>query len=620
MFLLSGHSLTPARKVPVESMSLSLRERDSTATIIPGDMTGIGLNSWLRSENNPGKNIVWRVKQLGTYYNENQKTVQLEHVVNALKDRLMFGEITAETITGRKGATECTAAQAARYILNQSDDWVLGSIDFSDSNPYKFDGDSLYDALETVTKTLDDAMWTFNMTVYPFKLNIVKKPEGVDSEMRASRNITSLSRTVDRSGMYTRMYPIGKDDLHISGEYVSKNEGTYGVISHVETDTSIDSKSALKAWAQERLKRHAQPVITIDVEGLELADATGETMDRFNINRICRIPLPEFGETITERITELNYPDVVHSPQVVRVTLSNASEDVTHLSLTEILTETAKRSAGGGRGAARQAKEDHAWFEDTDTRVSMVVGTRDGKNYIKAGEITLAINEAGDAEARIDAKHVWIGNKDSVTVIEGKCSLSDVTADYISAKLATIPTLMVKAIALSGGLSASGDIRTSGTIGGYNMTLRGTDMMNALVYAKVSGNTLTLKNVKGDQWTFSKATTLTGAWSSGVLTVTASPQGNTYVTSVDGGDEDWTGGLCRIPIQYSTRGSPWAGTGAYAYAHVTKSDISIPTSWSSSSGDPGGDVKVSLNSNYKYHKCTINVHGMTKTLRVYIIT
>ena len=618
MFLLSGHSLTPARKVPIESMSLSLRERDSTATIIPGDMTGIGLNSWLRSENNPGKNIVWRVKQLGTYYNENQKTVQLEHVVNALKDRLMFGEITAETITGRKGATECTAAQAARYILNQSDDWVLGSIDFSDSNPYKFDGDSLYDALETVTKTLDDAMWTYNMTVYPFKLNIVKKPEGVDSEMRASRNITSLSRTVDRSGMYTRMYPIGKDDLHISGDYVSKNEGTYGVISHVETDTSIDSKSALKAWAQERLKRHAQPVITIDVEGLELADATGETMDRFNINRICRIPLPEFGETITERITELNYPDVVHSPQVVRVTLSNASEDVTHLSLTQILTESAKKSAGGGRGAARQAKEDHAWFEDTDTRVSMVVGTRDGKNYIKAGEITLAINDAGEAEARIDAKHVWIGNKNSVTVIEGKCSLSDVTADYIQSKISSITNLQVRT------LTATGEIYV-GNSAGQSTSVRS---MYASVEKKEVGNNITLKFTRlngksyaSDSVTFSKATTLSSSWSSGVQTVTASPQGKTLQTYVDGGDEDWSNGNCTIPIRYSTNGgASFYGTGAYAYAHVTKSDISIPTSWSSSSGDPGADVKVSLNANYKYHKCTINVHGMTKTLRVYLIT
>ena len=616
MFLLSGHSLTPARKVPIESMSLTLRERDSTATIIPGDMTGIGMNSWLRSENNPGKNIVWRVKQLGTYYNENQKTVQLEHVVNALKDRLMFGEITAETITGRKGTTECTAAQAARYILNQSDDWVLGSIDFSDSNPYKFDGDSLYDALETVTKTLDDAMWTFNMTVYPFKLNIVKKPEGVDSEMRASRNITSLSRTVDRSGMYTRMYPIGKDDLHISGDYVSKNEGTYGVISHVETDTSIDSKSALKAWAQERLKRHAQPVITIDVEGLELADATGESMDRFNINRICRIPLPEFGETITERITALNYPDVVHTPQSVRVTLSNATEDVTHLSLTEILTETAKRSAGGGRGAARQAKEDHAWFEDTDTRVSMVVGTKDGKNYIKAGEITLAINDAGEAEARIDAKHVWIGNKNSVTVIEGKCSLSDVTADYIQGKISSITNLQVRT------LTATGEIYV-GNSSGRSTSVR--SMYNS-VEKKESGGKITLKFTRlngqsyaSDSVTFSTATTLTGAWSSGVLTVTASPQGKTYVTAVDGGDEDWSSGLCSVPIRYSTNGgASWYGTGAYAHAHVKKGDISIPTIWSSSSGDPGADVQVSLNGNYKYHKCTINVHGMTKTLRVSI--
>ena len=64
MILLTGHSLTPARKVPVEAMSIQLKERDSTATLTPADMTGIGVNSWLKDEGNPGNGIVWRVKSI----------------------------------------------------------------------------------------------------------------------------------------------------------------------------------------------------------------------------------------------------------------------------------------------------------------------------------------------------------------------------------------------------------------------------------------------------------------------------------------------------------------------------------------------------------------------------
>lgn len=690
MFLLSGHSLTPARKVPVESMTLNLTERDSTATIAPADMTGIGMTSWFLDENNPGKNIVWRVRSINTSFNEDVQTVQLEHVIGTLKDRILFGEITPAKITGNSRAEKCTAVQAVRYILNQQSDWVLGSFDFSVSNPYKFDGDSLFDALEKVTKTLDDAMWTYNTKVYPFKLNIIRKPDGVDSEMRAARNILAISKSVDKTDMYTRFYPIGKEDLHINGNYKSRNESAYGVIARTETDTSLETKEELVAWAEERLKRHAEPVVTVEVDGLELADATGESMDRYEIGRICRIPLPDFGTTITERITQLNYPDVVHSPQSVRVTLSNASEDVAHMSLTKILSDAEKRSAGGGRGAARQAKERHAWFIDTDTKVGMcaegiagvdengnpawnrlseiivdgegihqhvqkvekgliaaetrieanedsisleaerriaqdksllgkiqveankvgmVVGTKNGENFIKAGEICVAINEDGSTKATIEATKIHL---------LGQTIAQTITADYIQTKISSINNLQCKT------LTATGEIYV------VNGASQSTSIRNA--YASVakstSGNdiTLTFTRMNGtsyasDSVTFSKATTLSGAWSSGVQTVTASPQGNTYVTAVEGGDEDWSSGSCTIPIRYSTNGgASWYGTGAYAYAHVTKSDISIPTNWSSSSSDPGADVKVSLNGNYKYHKCTINVHGRTKTLRVYIIT
>ena len=169
-------------------------------------------------------------------------------------------------------------------------------------------------------------------------------------------------------------------DLHISDEYVSRNEGTYGVISKVEVDTTLESEDELRAWANERLRKHADPEVTVEVEGLELADATGESLDRIRLGRICRIPMPEFGTTIEERVTGLDYEDKVHSPELVTVTLSNQSADVAR-NVLDVIAESimegsgpsgSGRGGGGGRGGAQQAKEDHAWFEDTDEHVAMV--------------------------------------------------------------------------------------------------------------------------------------------------------------------------------------------------------------------------------------------------------
>ena len=377
MILLSGHSLTPDRKVPLESLSLSLKERESEARMVPADMSGINLQSWFRDETNPGAGIVWRVRSIQTAYAIATPTVTLEHIINTLRDRILFGEVNAETISGNR---TCTGEEAVRYILDRQGDWRLGTFGFNVSSPYEFSGDTLYAALERVTQTCDDAMWTFDMSSYPFTLNIIPKPSGIGSEMRLNRNITAITRTIDRSSMYTRFYPIGKDDLHISDEYVSRNEGTYGVISKVEVDTTLESEDELRAWANERLRKHADPEVTVEVEGLELADATGESLDRIRLGRICRIPMPEFGTTIEERVTGLDYEDKVHSPELVTVTLSNQSADVAR-NVLDVIAESimegsgpsgSGRGGGGGRGGAQQAKEDHAWFEDTDEHVAMV--------------------------------------------------------------------------------------------------------------------------------------------------------------------------------------------------------------------------------------------------------
>ena len=370
MILLNGHSLEAGRVIGDEALRLSLQERESTADWTPASMSGIGIKSWVRGNGGPGDGIVWRVQSIRQDYDSDTPTVQLEHIISTLRDDILFGEITPEMMGGSDGY--CTALQAVQYILARSADWTLGSFGYASvTAAYKFDGDSLYDALEKVTNSLDDAWWSYDLTVYPFQLNITEKPDGIACELRAGRNLTSLTHTVDRVGMYTRFYPIGKDDLHIDGDYVSRNENIYGTISKVEVDQSLETKEELVAWANERLSKHAEPNVTVTADGMELAEATGESLDRLKLGRICRIPLHEYSTVIEERIVGLEYPDAAHEPEVVRITMANQQEDIAKIIAYEI-KNGAGPSGGGGRGAARQAQEDHAWFEDTDEHVAMV--------------------------------------------------------------------------------------------------------------------------------------------------------------------------------------------------------------------------------------------------------
>lgn len=370
MILLSGHSLTQARKIPLESLSLRLSERESTASMTPVSMDGIGTASWFLDETDPGKGIVWRVRSIQTAFATNTPTVQLEHVISCLKDRILFGSFEASDISGGETAT---AEQAIRFILSRQSDWRLGRCEYNFAAPYKFDGENLYDAIAKVTGTLDDSWWDLDTSVYPFVINIIRRPAGAACEMRPGRNLSAISRTIDTSGMYTRFYPIGADDLHIGTQFIGQNESAYGVREKVEVDQELTTEAELISWAREKLGKHAQPVINITAEGVELAAATGESLDKLTLGRICRVPLQEFGTIIEERITQLEYSDKVHNPEKVRITMSNArtDRDILHL-----LADELKNGGGaGGRGArtsTRKSKEDHAWFEDTDSHVAMV--------------------------------------------------------------------------------------------------------------------------------------------------------------------------------------------------------------------------------------------------------
>lgn len=367
--LLNGHSLTEKARFQPESMPMVLNERQSTATITIGPAAPeIKVGDWLQDMDEPGAGIVWRVKTVDTQYETKTRTLRLEHVINSLRDRLMFGEVKPADMSGTPGASSCTAEEAVRYILDQQSDWTLGQFDYSSvSNPYNFNGEDLFSAIETVCSSLEHSWWSFDTTVYPFVLNITHRATAISTELRMMRNISTAKMTVDKSRMFTRLYPIGKNNLHIDGNYISQNEELYGVISKTETDQSKGTKADLLRWARERIANHSEPAVTVTVGVIDLSRETGESLDHIQVGVMCRMPMPGFNTTVEETITQLSYPDKIRDPEEATATLANIQEDVA-----SIINNLIKRGGGGGRAAAKNAEEDHAWFEDTTDHVAMI--------------------------------------------------------------------------------------------------------------------------------------------------------------------------------------------------------------------------------------------------------
>ena len=375
MQLLKGRTLEVERRFAPESMSLNLVDAGvSTATMTLGpDAPEIGLGRWLRDDTAPGKGIVWRVKTVDIAIETGTRTVQLEHIVATLKDGLIFGEM------GSKDSA-MPAKTAARNVLAKQSVWTLGTFEFDRSLPYSFSNVTHYAALESICSTLEDSRWEYDLSKLPFRLNIVRKDSSnVGTEMRAGRNLQSIRRTVDMTGMFTRFYPVGARNMHISGDYVGKNESVYGVIARTETDQSKTSKTMLKEWALHRLRRHCEPTVTITIKGLDLSQSTGEPLDSLTLGRVCRAPLPEFGTTISQYIIRLSWADKIKAPEDVTVTLSNHRTDATTNLAQTIKHMSSSHSANSGGGAAA-AEEDHAWIVDTTDKVGLVAESIIGRD------------------------------------------------------------------------------------------------------------------------------------------------------------------------------------------------------------------------------------------------
>lgn len=618
--LLYAHSLTEKGRFQPESQPLTLNQRQSTARIIVGPAAPeISVGDWLQDMDEPGTGIVWRVKSIDNQLETETRTIILEHLINSLRDKIMFGEVKPQDMGGT--AAGCTAQQAVTYILGQQSDWVLGTFEYgSVSNPYAFNGDDLFSGLETVSASLEGCWWSYNFSSYPFTLNMTHRASVVSTELRQMRNIQTAKYTIDKSRMYTRLYPIGKNNLHIDGNFVSRNASLYGIIEKTETDQSKATKAELQRWAEERIANHCEPSVTWTVQALDFSRETGESLDHIVLGAMCRMPLPGYDTVIEEIITQLNYPDKIRDREMCTVTLANIQEDVA-----SIINNLIKSGGRGSRTSAKDAQEDHAWIEDTTDHVTLIAEAAIGKdgdnpvdwsrvaqlgvdgegisgrvtrtegdiitaqasitaneNAITAevtratgaesslsgqitveagkinqvvtavgadGEVTaasicLAINESGDSNATINANKIYL---------LGQTIANTITANYIASKISSIASLLVQNVTGETIEASTVKIRPVGGMGavsvatGYN----GSSLTR-------NGNTYTLRLAKFngdyDEWTFSRAATLSAEWDgSRKFTVSASPQGvsryTTLMSAIPNAGVSWDGTLATIALK-----------------------------------------------------------------------
>lgn len=392
----------------------------STASLQMPDGDSLPARAYVEMFTALGSAGYFRVRSPQASYGDETPFAELEHAAVEIGDYLVTGKIQ-DTMTA-------SAALQTVFGHYRGNLWQIASTSINDIVVVDIDHETVLSGLLAIMDQLPDYHMDFDFSTRPWTLRVVGNDSGVTAEGRLGRNVKSARITYDDSELCTRAYYEIEDEdgdgMPFSRWYTydSSTIRTYGVVERVvQVDISSDEAKALRV-VKDYLRKHQEPIISVEIDGQELSQITGESLDRFQIGKMFRLALPDYHVTVDRNITELIFDDVYGKPLQITVHLASELDTVVSF-LHDVATGTGS-SVGPGGGTKKQSdkwKEYYTGLQQTDYFWDMYA-----RKVNKNGEI---LKQAG---LYIDAGGVLQYADDNENMLYARLK---VTASYIRAEL-----------------------------------------------------------------------------------------------------------------------------------------------------------------------------------------
>lgn len=392
----------------------------STASLQMPDGDSLPARAYVEMFTALGSAGYFRVRSPQASYGDETPFAELEHAAVEIGDYLVTGKIQ-DTMTA-------SAALQTVFGHYRGNLWQIASTSINDIVVVDIDHETVLSGLLAIMDQLPDYHMDFDFSTRPWTLRVVGNDSGVTAEGRLGRNVKSARITYDDSELCTRAYYEIEDEdgdgMPFSRWYTydSSTIRTYGVVERVvQVDISSDEDKALRV-VKDYLRKHQEPIISVEIDGQELSQITGESLDRFQIGKMFRLALPDYHVTVDRNITELIFDDVYGKP--LQITVHLASELDTVVSFLHDVAAGTGSSVGSGGGTKKQSdkwKEYYTGLQQTDYFWDMYA-----RKVNKNGEI---LKQAG---LYIDAGGVLQYADDNENMLYARLK---VTASYIRAEL-----------------------------------------------------------------------------------------------------------------------------------------------------------------------------------------
>lgn len=388
-----------------------------------------------------------------------------DHYQQITAEHICIAELSDEHINSTE-ITDKTASQALTTALTGTL-WAVGNDTASGTQSADFSRGSVWDAVNVIQQN-----WNVYITprvtissagVITGRYLDIAPAQGVWRGLRLSvrKNLYDPSVTYDDSEVYTALYGYGGNvDVAQTGQDDKTEELTFKDVVWTATgehpakpagQTYLDwpEKTALygrngrprfgyyqngnikdanlllqKTW--ESLQKSCEPTVNITGTCVDLY-RLGYKDQPIRLHDMAIVEIEETGEQLYRQVI-CNDVDLI-DPTGTRPQIGDYVPNIVYINRdTNEKASGGRGGGGGGRGSMTKLEDDDVktWteFVKTNDKIGMVVGYREGKNYIKAGQIILAINESGEpgqyeSTAWINADHINIGAGQTVYTLAG---------------------------------------------------------------------------------------------------------------------------------------------------------------------------------------------------------
>lgn len=260
---------------------------------------------------------LYRIMPTRTQKSESSESITYtcEHVLSTLLDDVMDGYFQFS------GYTTSDILQGI-LDLQETKRWVLGQVDFDKYFEYSFENENgLLAPILSIPKPFNEPYeFTFDTTVYPWTLNLIRSSDDVKAEIRWGKDMKDFSEVSDPTDIVNYLIPKGSGEgvnqfniARVNGglKYIEDDASIakWGKRSYIWIDKSADNETSLMANAQSLLDQWKDPKISFEVSSADLSILPEYSHEQKVLNGVTRIIVDDKEYTariVGEEISDLS--------------------------------------------------------------------------------------------------------------------------------------------------------------------------------------------------------------------------------------------------------------------------------------------------------------------------